>query len=113
MQVALRCIHCRRNQTRHLRSGRGNWTCRYCDKLNPGPALSQQVLVTAADATKRRKPVRVSRRPPEAVPSSSTPAAAGADGTGGNPAPAPAAAAPTEIDPKSGSLWGRLVLGEQ
>ena len=43
-RFALHCVHCGRNQSRVLRNGRGNWTCKYCEELNPGPALSDKVI---------------------------------------------------------------------
>lgn len=136
MQAYLRCLHCGRNQSRHLRTGRGNWTCRYCGELNPGPALSDRVLAvrrtkskpldeqaspasangskpSSAPATSPATPARVTRR--RTGPQRPDPPARRRPEAKPAAAPAPAAAKTGEAKPKPeakpGGFWDRLAWG--
>jgi len=132
MQAYLRCLHCHRNQSRHLRTGRGNWTCRYCHELNPGPALSDKVV-----AVRRTKPAAtpapaaaVPAPPPAPAPALPSPPAGGGPptparaarvsrGAPAAPAKPPRAAAPAKraaaaapaTPPAERGFWDRLVFG--
>jgi ribosomal protein L37AE/L43A len=128
MQAYVRCLHCKRNQSRHFRTGRGNWSCRYCGELNPGPALSDRVIAVrkgaepnavveepaSAAATGSRTP----KRPVRGAPPKRLEAGKRADRASPEPAqenespgaPAGSGAPPTK-PPAKGSLYDRWVFG--
>lgn len=120
MQAYVRCQHCHRNQSRHFRSGRGNWTCKFCGELNPGPALVASVLVrrgkaaapeedgnrglsstsgAASPPPASSRPVRRVKRVQTPARASTSEAAGAANGEQGEPAPG-ATPSETAVSPR-------------
>lgn len=51
----VRCLHCKRAQTIHTRRGL-HFTCKFCGKPNPGPAISEAVLAPYGKRTSATSP---------------------------------------------------------